>query len=56
MKVGTLGLVPIRPPETAGASCSSADVAQSPATGNGFVTGRFDNSFDVVRGGLNYRF
>jgi outer membrane immunogenic protein len=31
-------------------------VAQSPASGNGFVTGRFDNSFDVVRGGLNYRF
>ena len=31
-------------------------VAQSPASGNGFVTGKFDNSFDVVRGGLNYRF
>ncbi len=31
-------------------------VAQSPSTGNGFVTAKFDNSFDVVRGGLNYRF
>jgi outer membrane immunogenic protein len=31
-------------------------VAQSPATGNGFVTAKFDNSFDVVRGGLNYGF
>ena len=31
-------------------------VAQPPATGNGFATANFDNSFDVVRGGLNYRF
>jgi outer membrane immunogenic protein len=31
-------------------------VAQPPATGTGFATANFDNSFDVVRGGLNYRF
>ena len=31
-------------------------VAQSPATGTGFINARFDNSYDIVRGGLNFRF
>jgi outer membrane immunogenic protein len=31
-------------------------VAQSPATGTGFLNARFDNSYDIVRGGLNLRF
>jgi outer membrane immunogenic protein len=30
-------------------------VAQPPANGNGFVTAKFDNSFEVVRAGLNFR-
>jgi len=31
-------------------------VAQSPATGTGFINARFDNSYDIVRGGLNFKF
>jgi outer membrane immunogenic protein len=31
-------------------------VTQSPATGTGFVTAKFDNAFDVIRGGMNFRF
>jgi outer membrane immunogenic protein len=31
-------------------------VAQAPSTGTGFVTAKFDNSFDIVRAGLNVKF
>ena len=31
-------------------------VAPNPANGNGFLTAKFDNSFDIVRAGLNYKF
>ena len=30
--------------------------AQQPASGTGFLTTKFDNSFEVVRAGLNVRF
>jgi len=30
--------------------------SQFPSIGNGFLTARFDNSFDLVRGGLNVKF
>lgn len=31
-------------------------VAQSPATGNGFASASFDNTFEIIRGGVNFRF
>jgi outer membrane immunogenic protein len=31
-------------------------VAPNPANGNGFLTAKFDNSFDIARGGLNVKF
>jgi outer membrane immunogenic protein len=31
-------------------------VVQAPSTGTGFVTAKFDNSFDIVRAGLNVKF
>jgi outer membrane immunogenic protein len=31
-------------------------VSQPPATGNGSVTARFDNSYNIVRAGANFRF
>jgi outer membrane immunogenic protein len=29
---------------------------QTPATGTGFVSAKFDNTFDIVRAGLNFKF
>jgi outer membrane immunogenic protein len=31
-------------------------VAQAPATGNGFVTATFNNAYDIVRAGVNWKF
>lgn len=31
-------------------------VAQAPATGNGFVTAKFNNAYDIVRAGVNWKF
>ena len=31
-------------------------VAQPPAFGNGFATANFDNSYEIIRAGLNFRF
>lgn len=31
-------------------------VAQTPASGNGFVTAKFNNAYDIVRAGVNWKF
>jgi outer membrane immunogenic protein len=31
-------------------------VAQPPAFGNGFATATFDNSYEIIRAGLNFRY